>query len=73
MNDLRAAKRGAALLGSILLLALLLNLGTPLPSVRAVEGNPPVVVAGYDGAVVPITAKYLERVIRHAENLGATA
>ncbi|KUK36840.1 MAG: Nodulation efficiency protein NfeD [Thermacetogenium phaeum] len=73
MNDLRAAKRGAALLGSILLLALLLNLGTPLPSVRAAEGNPPVVVAGYDGAVVPITAKYLERVIRHAENLGATA
>jgi membrane-bound serine protease (ClpP class) len=33
----------------------------------------PIVVASYEGAVVPITAKYCERVISHAENIDAEA
>ena len=44
----------------------------PLPGQTAPNSRP-VVVASYEGAVVPITAKYCERVIHHAETIGASA
>lgn len=59
---------------SILLISLIIAVTTlATPGQTAPGPTKPVIVARYDGAVVPIAAKYCERVIQHAENLGAAA
>lgn len=74
MSNFRSANRGAAPLRFVLFFAFLLLLAIPPQAVQATDsGPPPVVVAHHDGAVVPITARYCERAIRYAENVGAAA
>jgi membrane-bound serine protease (ClpP class) len=57
----------------ILLVSLIIAVTTLVPQGQTAPGSNPVIVARYEGAVVPVAAKYCERVIQHAEDLGATA
>ena len=72
-------RRSAGLFTNILLKIFFLIIfltalvGQPLTGLAEADANKPVVVARYEGAVVPITAKYIERVILHAEDIGAQA
>ncbi len=56
------------------IIAILLNLllVIPHPSIASAK-TPPVCLARYSGPVVPVTARYCERAIRHAERIGAAA
>jgi len=57
----------------LLVLAFLFIPAAPSSLAQADSETQPVVVAQYNGPVVPITAKYFEKAIHQAENLGATA
>lgn len=57
----------------MLVLAFLFIPAAPSSLAQADSETQPVVVAQYNGPVVPITAKYFEKAIHQAENLGATA
>lgn len=59
---------------SILFISLIIAVTTlSAPGQTAPGHAQPVVVARYDGAVVPIAAKYCERVIQQAESMSAAA
>ena len=69
----RRGVAGKLINGIILILSLLISGASAASPGQTAPADKPVVVAHYDGAVVPITAKYCERVIQHAENIGAAA
>lgn len=73
MPNFQAISRKIAPLCCLLLLASMFILIAPSGVVQADSGTQPVVVAQYNGPVVPITAKYCERAIHEAEKLGAAA
>lgn len=58
---------------SILLVSFIIIFGALTPQAQTAPAEKPVVVGRFEGSVVPVTAEYCERVIKHAENLDATA
>ncbi|HBI26631.1 MAG TPA: serine protease [Peptococcaceae bacterium] len=58
---------------SILLVSFIMIFGALTPQAQTAPAEKPVVVGSFDGSVVPVTAEYCKRVIKHAENLGAAA
>ncbi len=74
MRRRRWSKPKSAVLKCIVLfLALIVAISIQALPGETAPTSDPVIVARYEGAVVPVAAKYCERVIEHAENIGAAA
>ncbi|HHV34962.1 MAG TPA: nodulation protein NfeD [Syntrophomonadaceae bacterium] len=73
MRRRRSTPKKTLIYSSILLISLIIIISFTPQGQAAPGPTNPVVVARYDGAVVPVATKYCERVIHEAENLDATA
>jgi membrane-bound serine protease (ClpP class) len=58
---------------SVLIISFIIVFGALVPQAQTAPADKPVVVASYEGPVVPVTADYCARVIKHAENIDAAA